>query len=102
MMNALLNSELLMVKILGESLTVGANTFNPRRRGRVRLTSLEFEASLVYRASSRAAKATQRNLVSKQTNQKLEHFPLNTFVSVFCDYRSSLGIHVDSCFFPAQ
>jgi hypothetical protein len=29
--------------------------------------SLEFKASLVYRASSRAARATQRNPVSKKT-----------------------------------
>jgi hypothetical protein len=30
----------------------------------------EFEASLVYKVSSRAARATQRNPVSKQTNNK--------------------------------
>jgi hypothetical protein len=30
----------------------------------------EFEASLVYRVSSRAAKATQRNPVSKNNNNK--------------------------------
>jgi hypothetical protein len=30
----------------------------------------EFEASLVYRVSSRTARATQRNLVSKKKNQK--------------------------------
>jgi hypothetical protein len=29
----------------------------------------EFEASLVYKVSSRIAKATQRNPVSKQTNK---------------------------------
>jgi hypothetical protein len=30
----------------------------------------EFEASLVYRVSSRTVKATQRNLVSKNKNKK--------------------------------
>jgi hypothetical protein len=30
----------------------------------------EFEASLVYRVSSRTARATQRNPVSKQTNKQ--------------------------------
>jgi hypothetical protein len=30
----------------------------------------EFEASLVYKVSSRTARATQRNPVSKKTNQK--------------------------------
>jgi hypothetical protein len=32
----------------------------------------EFEASLVYRVSSRTAKVTQRNPVSKQTNKQKE------------------------------
>jgi hypothetical protein len=41
-------------------------------RGRDRLIS-EFEASLVYRVSSRTARATQRNPVSKrQTNKHKE------------------------------
>ena len=31
----------------------------------------EFKASLVYRVSSRTARATQRNPVSKQTNKQL-------------------------------
>jgi hypothetical protein len=31
----------------------------------------EFEASLVYKVSSRTAKATQRNPVSKKTKQKI-------------------------------
>ena len=37
-------------------------------RGRPGLVS-EFEASLVYRVSYRTARATQRNPVSKKTNQ---------------------------------
>jgi hypothetical protein len=45
-----------------------------RGRGRGRRIS-EFEASLVYRVSSRTARARQRNPVSKQTNkQKTSHF----------------------------
>jgi hypothetical protein len=34
----------------------------------------EFEASLVYRASSRPARATQRNLVSKNVKRERETF----------------------------
>jgi hypothetical protein len=41
-----------------------AHAFNPSTRGRGRRIS-EFEASLVYRVSSRTARATQRNPVSK-------------------------------------
>jgi hypothetical protein len=37
--------------------------------GRSRRTS-EFEASLVYKVSSRTARATQRNPVSKKTKNK--------------------------------
>jgi hypothetical protein len=37
--------------------------------GRARRIS-EFEASLVYKVSSRTARATQRNPVSKKENQK--------------------------------
>jgi hypothetical protein len=42
---------------------VVAHAFNPNRGRRVS----EFEASLVYRVSSRTARATQRNPVSKTT-----------------------------------
>jgi hypothetical protein len=47
-----------------------AHTFNPSTGGRGRQIS-EFEASLVYKVSSRTAKATQRNpvLKNKQTNK---------------------------------
>ena len=38
----------------------------------------EFEASLVYKASSRTARATQRNPVSKNPQQSLERTPPNT------------------------
>jgi hypothetical protein len=41
---------------------VVAHAFNPRGRGR---QIFEFEASLVYKVSSRTARATQRNPVSK-------------------------------------
>jgi hypothetical protein len=40
---------------------VVAHTFNPSRGRRIS----EFEANLVYRVSSRTARATQRNPVSK-------------------------------------
>jgi hypothetical protein len=44
-----------------------AHAFNPSR-GRGRRTS-EFKASLVYRVSSRTARAIQRNPVSKNLNK---------------------------------
>ena len=37
--------------------------------GQVGLSLCEFEASLVYKVSSRTARATQRNPVSKNKNQ---------------------------------
>jgi hypothetical protein len=45
---------------------VVAHTFNPSRGRRIS----EFKASLVYRVSSRTARATQRNPVSKTKNKK--------------------------------
>jgi hypothetical protein len=39
--------------------------------GRQRQADSEFEASLVYRVSSRAARATQRNPVSRKKNIEL-------------------------------
>ena len=39
-------------------------------RGRGRQISVSFEDSLVYRASSRTARAIERNCVSKDQNQK--------------------------------
>jgi hypothetical protein len=48
------------------------HTFNPSFK---KAEAGEFKASLIYRASSRTAKATQRNPVSKtnkQTNKKPE------------------------------
>jgi hypothetical protein len=45
------------------------HAFNPSsQEGRSRQIS-EFEASLVYKVSSRTARATQRNPVSKKTKQ---------------------------------
>ena len=48
-----------------------AHTFNPTKHlgGRDRWIS-EFKASLVYRVSSRTAKAIQRNPVSKNQTKK--------------------------------
>jgi hypothetical protein len=48
---------------------VVAHAFNPSTREAGRQIS-EFEASLVYRVSSRTARATQRNLVSKNQKKK--------------------------------
>jgi hypothetical protein len=54
--------------------------------GRSRWIS-EFEASLVYRVSSRTARAIQRNPVSKkqnkQTNKQVLRSSLKTFFSVY-------------------
>jgi hypothetical protein len=43
-----------------------AHAFNPSRGRRIS----EFEASLVYKVSSRTARATQRNPVSKKNQKK--------------------------------
>ena len=51
------------------TLGVVAHAFNPSTRGRSRWIS-EFEASLVYKVSSRTAKATQRNPVLKNQKKK--------------------------------
>jgi hypothetical protein len=47
-------------------LGVVAHAFNPSRGRRIS----EFEVSLVYRVSSRTARAIQRNPVSKKTNKQ--------------------------------
>jgi hypothetical protein len=59
---------------------VVAHAFNPSTREAEAGGFLEFEASLVYRVSSRTARATQRNPVSKnqknknkQTNKQTNH-----------------------------
>ena len=46
-------------------LAVVAHAFNPQTQEAEAGKSLEFEASLVYGAHSRTARATQRNPVSK-------------------------------------
>jgi hypothetical protein len=53
---------------------VVAHAFNPSTREAEAGGSLEFEASLVYKVSSRTARAIQRNPVSKnkQTNKKIK------------------------------
>jgi hypothetical protein len=57
---------------------VVVHAFNPRVRGR---QISEFKISLVYRVSSRTARATQRNPVSKQNKHLLLVF---WFVLFFC------------------
>jgi hypothetical protein len=49
---------------------VVAHTFNPSTLGGRGRQISEFEASLVYRVSSRTARATQRNPVSKKQKKK--------------------------------
>jgi hypothetical protein len=49
---------------------VVTHAFNPSTEGIHRRIS-EFKASLVYRASSRTAKATQKTLVSKKQKRTL-------------------------------
>jgi hypothetical protein len=52
-------------------------TLIPALRGQTQVDLYEFEASPVYRVSSRTARATQRNLVSNKTKQKkgINHVP---------------------------
>jgi hypothetical protein len=52
------------------SWVVVANTFNPSTLGGRGRQIFEFEASLVYKVSSRTARATQRNPVSKNQKKK--------------------------------
>jgi hypothetical protein len=47
-----------------------AHAFNPSTREAEAGGFLKFEASLVYRVSSRTARAMQRNPVSKKTNKQ--------------------------------
>jgi hypothetical protein len=56
------------------SLAVLLNSFTPAL-GRQRQVFSEFEASLVYRVSSRTARATQKNPVSNKTKQKTNKTP---------------------------
>ena len=49
-----------------------AHTFNPSTWGGRGRSISEFKASLVYRVSSRTAKATQRNPVSKNKTKNSE------------------------------
>jgi hypothetical protein len=60
------------VALLEGSLKPGvvAHTFNPSTWEAEAGGSLEFEASLVYKVSSRTARAIQRNPVSKKTKKK--------------------------------
>ena len=51
---------------------VVAHTFNPSTLGGRGRRISEFEVSLVYRVSSRTARATQRNPVSKKPNEILK------------------------------
>jgi hypothetical protein len=55
-----------MVELL-KSLEVVAHAFN-LNTWEAEAGRFEFEASLVYRVNSRTARATQRNLVSKNPN----------------------------------
>jgi hypothetical protein len=56
------------IKTSNCSQAVVAHTFNPSSGGRGRWIS-ELEASLVYRVSSRVARATQRNKQTKNTSK---------------------------------
>jgi hypothetical protein len=50
---------------------VVVHTFNPSTRGGRGRQISKFEASLVYRVSSRTAKTIQRNPVSKNQKKKI-------------------------------
>jgi hypothetical protein len=52
---------------------MAVHAFNPNTWEAEAGGSLEFEASLVYRVSSRTARATQRNPVSKKKKSTGEH-----------------------------
>jgi len=50
---------------------VVAHTFNPSMQDAEAVDLCEFQASLVYRVTSRTARATQRNPVSKKETEGL-------------------------------
>jgi hypothetical protein len=58
---------------------VVAHAFNPSTQETEagRFLSSEFEASLVYKVSSRTARATQRNLASGKKNNKKKAKPIS-------------------------
>ena len=63
-----------------------AHAFNPSTLGGRGRWISEFEASLVYRVSSRTARAIQRNPVSKKTKskkQKKKRSGLERWLSVY-------------------
>jgi hypothetical protein len=61
---------MLRLRNMNFSRAVMAHDFNPSTLGGRGRQISEFEASLVYRVSSRTARATQRNPVSKNKQKK--------------------------------
>jgi hypothetical protein len=61
---------------------VVAHTFNPTTWGGRSRQISEFEVSLVYRVSSRTARATQRNPVLKNKNQNKTKSQVCLYASV--------------------
>ena len=55
--------------------TVVVHAFNPSTQETEAVNLCEFETSLVYRASSRTARTTQRNPVLKFILNKIENYP---------------------------
>jgi hypothetical protein len=51
----------------------------------------EFQASLVYRVSSRTAKATQKNPVSEKTKRKKKKIIYNMILELCLDYQLFLN-----------
>jgi hypothetical protein len=47
-----------------------AHTFNPALRRQSQANVCEFDASLIYKGSSRTARATERELISKNKQTK--------------------------------
>jgi hypothetical protein len=57
----------LLASVSSQCWAVVVHAFNPSTREAEAGRSLEFKASLIYRVSSRTARATQRNPVSDKT-----------------------------------
>jgi hypothetical protein len=67
-------TSLKLIKIISRAGHGGARLYSQHSGGRGRWIS-EFEASLVYKVSSRTARATQRNPVSEnKTKQKQKNY----------------------------
>lgn len=78
----------------GEASRFGSSTFNPNPSEAEAGKLCEFEASVVYTASSRTARATQRPCLNNQTQIKLMTKP--------CNYLYAIKLSHDNIFLSCE